>query len=497
MLSEEISEACGVFGITSASNRDIFRIMYWGLLSLNHRGQQSYGFTTLKDGNFRSKEDLNLIPTDPRTVDDLENALKGRMGISNARYATSGGGGMKHLEGGKQPFVVSDSKREIAVSYNGNIVNASELRADLEKENIKFMTDADTEVLCRQLLLYLDEFHGDYAKATGSVMDNLEGAYSCMVIDSSNYSFHAFRDVHGIRPYCFGKLDDMFAFCSETPALEINNFSSVDYVQGGELVSVDRGGKLVRMQIRKSEPAMCSFEFAYFSRPDSILNGTDRPVYKIREQFSESLAKTYNKKLEKIDLILSMPETADDAAYGLHRATGISWERAIRKNRYVTRRAFISQSKDRDDVIDKKVNIVSKVVKGKNLALVEDSIVRGDTSAANIKKLRKSGAKSIHLFVSFPKIAHPCLYGVDMATYGELIGSKYSPSEIAEKIGADSVNFQTEEGLVDAVGLRKDSLCMACVNGKYPTEIAGIMAKRGRARKQKTCRSTKRVYEQN
>ncbi len=468
--------------------------MYWGLLSLNHRGQQSYGFTSLDNGVFHSEEDLNLIPTDPRTVEKLEASLKGRMGISNARYATSGGNGITQLEGGKQPLVISDSNRTLALSYNGNIVNASALRSELSEQSGPFSTDADTEVLCRRLLGDLEEFRGDYRKAIGHVLDTVEGAYSCMVLDSSDNSFHAFRDVQGIRPYCFGKQDDVIAFCSESPALDINNFQGLDYVRPGELISVDGRGNLSRFQIREAKPAMCSFEFAYFSRPDSILNGTDRPVYKIRERLAHSLAETYKEKLGQIDLIISMPETADDAAYGMHEATGIPWERVVRKNRYVTRRAFISQNGERDDVIDKKVNIVSKIVEGKNLALVEDSIVRGDTSAANIKKLRKSGAKSIHLFVSFPKIAYPCLYGVDMATYGELIGSKFSAEEIATKIGADSVNYQTEEGLIRAIGLGDNSLCMACVNGQYPTEIAREIVQHNGHENSKE-KISKRVYE--
>lgn len=473
--------------------------MYWGLLSLNHRGQQSYGFTTLDHGSFHSEEDLNLIPTDPRAVERLERSLSGRMGISNARYATSGGSGVKQLEGGKQPLVVSDSNREIAVSYNGNIVNASELRNEISKVTGPFLTDADTEVLCRQLLLELEFSHGDYTIAVGNLLDKVEGAYCCILLDSSDSSFHAFRDVQGIRPYCFGKSGDTYAFCSETPALDINNFQNISYVNPGEEISVSSDGVLKRNQIRKPDPAMCSFEFAYFSRPDSILNGTSKPVYKIREQFARSLAETYQEKLEQIDLIISMPETADDAAYGLHEATGIPWERAVRKNRYVTRRAFISQTSEREDVIDKKVNIVSRIVSGKNLALVEDSIVRGDTSAANIKKLRRAGAKSIHLLVSFPKIAHPCLYGVDMATYGQLIGSKLTAEEIAARLGADSVNYQTEEGLIKAIGLEAKNVCIACVNGRYPTKIARELAKNNGASREQSADTddSTRLYERN
>ncbi len=499
-MSEELSEACGVFGVISTSKtQNIFREMYWGLLSLNHRGQQSYGFVTLNQGGFHKREDLNLIPTDPREVRSLESTLIGPIGIANARYATSGGSGLRHLQGGKQPLIVSHRGRRLALSYNGNIVNASALRSKLERKFGKFKTDADTEVLAKHILLSLDESAGDYERAIGEVLDIVEGAYSAMMIDSVDRSLYAFRDVRGIRPYCFGKRGDLYAFASESPALDINGFAEIDYVSPGELISVKSNGEMTRKQVRKARPAFCSFEFAYFSRPDSILNGTKKAVYKIREEFGKSLSKTYSDKTEPIDLIVSIPETADDSAYGLHEATGIPWERAVRKNRYVTRRAFISGTGERDDVIDKKVNIVSDLVRGKRIGVIEDSIVRGDTSKANIAKLIAAGSKSVDVFITFPRITNPCLYGVDMATYGELIGARMEPERIAKWLGADSVNFQTIDGLVNSIGISQENLCLACVTGSYPTATAQKLAveiiRQHKTGKTATIVKEKRVYE--
>ena len=474
-MSEEISEACGVFGAISPVGEQVFTCLYWGLLSLNHRGQQSYGFTTLDEGQFVKREDLNLVPTDPREVTKLSNALKGRIGIANARYATSGKDGMKHLEGGKQPLVVSSGSRSIAISYNGNIVNSQELRPALREKFGRFRTDADTEVLAKQILLSLEANCGKYEKAIAEVLEIVEGAYSAMVLDSDG-SFHAFRDVHGIRPYCFGTRDGLWAFASESPALDINSIDNYDYVNPGELVSVTDKGILSRSTLRNSKKSLCAFEFAYFSRPDAVLNGTNAPVYKKRESLARTLAQEYKTELANDDIILSMPETADDAAYGLHEATGLPWERAVRKNRYVTRRAFISGRGERDDVIDKKMNIVSSLVRGKKVAVIEDSIVRGDTTKINIAKLRKAGTKRIDVYVTFPKISHPCLYGVDMATYGELLGSRKSAAEIAQWMNADSVNYQSVRGLISAIGLAEDELCIACVTGKYPTPLAQQLA---------------------
>jgi len=480
-MSEEISEACGIFGALSTDPRSaIFPYLYWGLLSLNHRGQQSYGFTTLYKGKFVKREALDLIPTNPVEVKSLESSLKGNVGISNARYATSGSSGVKHLEGGKQPLVVSSNGSSIAVSYNGNIVNTQKLRKPLREKFGRFKTDADTEVLAKQLLLAIDENSGSFEKAVGIVLDSVEGAYSVMVLDSFG-NLHAFRDIHGIRPYCFAKKEGVVAFASETPALDINEFEEHDYVRPGELISVLNDGSIKRAQVREPSPALCSFEFAYFSRPDAILNETNVPVYKIREAFARSLAKQYSERLSSADVILSMPETADDAAYGLHETSGIPWERAVRKNRYVTRRAFISGKNNRDEVIDKKMNIVADLVEGKNVAVVEDSIVRGDTTRINIAKLRKAGAKKIDVFVTFPKIANPCLYGVDMSTYGELLGAKMTPEEISKWMDADSVNYQTVDGLVTAIGTPQESLCTACVTGKYPTKEAQLLADEIRA----------------
>ena len=473
-MSEEISEACGVFGAVCTEGQSVFPYLYWGLLSLNHRGQQSYGFTTLHEGKFIKREDLGLIPTDSREVGKLSRALKGVVGISNARYATSGRTGERHLQGGKQPLVVSYHGRSIAISYNGNIVNTDKLRDSLKKQFGRFKTDADTEVLAKQILSELEET-GSYEIAIGRVLDLVEGAYSVMILDSEN-GFYAFRDVHGIKPYCFAHKDGIIAFASESPALDINGFSEYEFINPGELVSVSSDGKIDRKQLRIPEPALCSFEFAYFSRPDAILNDTKVPVYKIREAFAKQLYETYPEKLKNNDLIVSIPETADDAAYGLHDVTGLPWERAVRKNRYVTRRAFMSGKDDRNDTIDKKMNIVSALVKGKRVAVIEDSIVRGDTTKINVGKLKRAGASRVDVYVTFPKINNPCFYGIDMSTYGELLGAKMSSEEISKWMEADSVNYQNVEGLVKAIGLPLSSLCTACMTGKYPTKEAQQVA---------------------
>jgi amidophosphoribosyltransferase len=226
------------------------------------------------------------------------------------------------------------------------------------------------------------------------------------------------------------------------------------------------------------------------------LNGTTVPVYKIREAFAKRLLEAYSHNLEKDDLIVSMPETADDAAYGLHEITRLPWERAVRKNRYVTRRAFISGKDDRSDVIDKKMNIVSSMVKGKKVAVVEDSIVRGDTTKINVAKLKNAGATRVDVYVTFPQIRNPCFYGVDMSTYGELLGAKMNAQEISKWMEADTVNYQNVEGLVRAIGLPESALCTACVTGKYPTREAQRLADENRLQYMKGMSERgERIYE--
>ncbi len=262
--------------------------------------------------------------------------------------------------------------------------------------------------------------------------------------------------------------------------LDINGFLRDFEVEPGELVTVSEDGFKREKLIDHERKAFCAFEFAYFARPDSIFD--DKYVYEVREEFGRNLARENMDIVEEADIIVSMPETGDDAAMGVHEESGLKWERATRRHRYVTERAFILLERERFVTIDKKINILASKVNGKRVIIVDDSIVRGDTTKVTIEKLRRKGAKKVYIFVTFPRIIGPCFYGVDMATYGQLIGAKHTPEEIAKIIGADAVRYQSLEGLVRATGFRKDELCLACLTGEYPTplaqKIADILKKR-------------------
>jgi amidophosphoribosyltransferase len=326
-------------------------------------------------------------------------------------------------------------------------------------------------------------------------MQSVDGAFSVVGITGTG-DFFAFKDPHGIKPLCAGRSQDggTFAFSSETVSLDINNFTRDFELEPGELVTVSEKGFKRTQIISNPRRAFCAFEYAYFSRPDSRFNG--KYVYEIREDFGRNIVHEYPEIAKDADVVLSVPETGDDPAMGVHEESGLRWERASRRHRYVTERAFILLNQERFNTIDRKVNILGPKVDGKRVILTEDSIVRGDTTKVVIEKIRKAGAKKVYMFVTFPRIIGPCFYGIDMATYGQLIGSKHSPDEIARIIGADAVCFQSIDGLVRATGQTKDELCLACITGKYPTPLAQEIADEMKQKFLKGYEEKSRIYEQ-
>jgi len=244
---------------------------------------------------------------------------------------------------------------------------------------------------------------------------------------------------------------------------------------------------------REKRCAFCAFEFAYFARPDSKFNG--KYVYQARRDFGSSLARTCHEMASRCDVIVSLPETANDAAYGFHEESGLTWDMATRRHRYMTRRAFIVDSENRENLLARKMNILTDRIRGKTIAVVDDSIVRGDTIRTNVRRFRAAGAKEVHLFITFPRITGPCFYGIDMSTYKELIGARLDPDGIADELGADSVNYLPIEEYVRATGLRGDQLCLGCVTGEYPTPMANELARDMRDRLLLGEREKGRIYE--
>lgn len=489
-----LKEACGVFGAYDMDGGPVISYLYWGLISQNHRGHHSHGFLTFDNG-FSSHYGLDLLPPvrHPLTR-KLFKKLRGAAGIGHVRYATSGKDNKRWLLRDTQPFIVEDGGAKIALAYNGNIVNVSQLRLELKSEFGNLSTSSDVELISKKLLQGLKKDRG-LSSSVKACMREVEGAFSVVGLTQKGELF-AFRDSLGIRPLCYGHDEDkkIFAVSSESVGLNINNFQYESEIKPGELLVWSKDGFTQEQLVKPKMRAFCSFEFAYFARPDSILNGGSKPVYKIREDFGRNLGKEDSEINNKIDIVISIPETGDDAAYGLHEQTGIHWARALRKHRYVTDRAFITTHKEREMIIMKKLNIGGEI-KGKRVAAVEDSIVRGDTSRRIIKKMREAGAKKVHMYITFPRIISPCFYGIDMSTFSELIGAKHDATEIARIIGADSVHYQSIENFVKSTGLERDELCLGCLTCQYPTPLAQQIADKMKAKFEKGEKETGRIYE--
>ncbi|MCJ7425451.1 amidophosphoribosyltransferase [Candidatus Bathyarchaeota archaeon] len=474
-MGDQLRIACGVFAAINYEDQPVFPYIYWGLRAQNHRGHQSHGFLTYSDGKFHVHRSLDLVPKiKTSAIHEWFGRLPGHVGVGNVRYTTSGKTDEESLIKGTQPVTASKDGLKLAISFNGNVVNTFQLRKEINVEFPGFSYECDADLICYKLLIERLKGH-DLASVAKTCMKEVDGAFSVAGVTQDG-EFFAFKDPHGIRPLCAGhsKNDSIFAFSSETVSLDINGLERDFELQPGEFVKVSKNGFERQRLVDNGRKAFCAFEFAYFARPDSRFD--DKYVYEIREEFGRTLVRENPDVVRNADMILSVPETGDDSALGVHEESGLRWERASRRHRYVTERAFLLLNKDRQSTIDRKINILAPKINGKRVIVTEDSIVRGDTTKVIVEKLRRMGARKVYLFVTFPRIVGPCLYGIDMATYGQLIGSKHKTEEIAEIIKADAVCYQSIEGLVNAIGFTRDQLCLACVTGEYPTPLAQKIA---------------------
>lgn len=468
--------------------------MYWGLRAENHRGHQSHGFLTYDEGKFYSYKSLDLVPKiKTSALQEWFGRLPGSIGIANVRYTTSGKCDDRSIVQGTQPMTAEADGFKIAVSFNGNIVNTQQLLQEVTEEFPSIKCGCDSDLVCNKLLLELKN-GSNLASAVKATMLSLDGAFSVVGITGEGDLF-AFKDPHGIKPLCAGHdpKGKTLVFSSETVSMDINGFERDFEIEPGELVLATEDGFKRQQLIEKPQKAFCAFEYAYFARPDSRFDG--KYVYEIREEFGRNLVKEFPEISKDADIVLSVPETGDDPAMGVHEASGLRWERASRRHRYVTERAFILLSNERYSTIDRKVNILGPKVAGKRVIVTEDSIVRGDTTKIIIDKLRKSGAKKVYMFVTFPRIIGPCFYGIDMSTYGQLIGSAHNEEEIAKIIGADAVCYQSIENLVKATDCKKEELCMACITGNYPTPLAQEFANKMKKKFLAGYQEKARIYE--
>ncbi|MCS4542451.1 MAG: amidophosphoribosyltransferase [Euryarchaeota archaeon] len=456
-----IRDKCAVFGIYSLDKRaEIAKSIYYGLLSLQHRGQESAGIATYDGAQIYLGKSMGLV-ADVFPEEELKKFI-GYTGIGHVRYSTTGESRLENAH----PQLVDGKRGRLAIVHNGNLVNYSQLRKELELKGCKFQTTTDTEVI--GLAIAMEE--GDLTQAISRTMEKLEGSYSFIILTDKG-EFAAVRDPFGFRPLCYGEDGKKFIFASETVAFDIVDASYVRDVEPGEIVVVNESGLQSNRPIKLTRTAYCMFEYVYFSRPDSILNG--KSVYETRRKIGELLAQEHP---VEADVIIPVPDSARPHSEGYASINRLPIVEGLVKNRYIGRTFIMPYQKARELLVRAKLNPVRSILKDRRVVLLDDSIVRGTTSKSIVELLKKAGAKEVHVRIGCPPIKSPCFYGIDMPTREELIASRRTIPTIASEINADSLGYLSIENLIQAIGFSKDELCLACLTGEYPTQIAAIKA---------------------
>ena len=451
-----IHEECGVFGVIADRPVDAAGMCYYGLYALQHRGQESCGIVVNDDGLFVSHKDLGIVG-DVFSTDTLSSLPKGSMAVAHTRYGTTGGTTRSNC----QPIEVNHQKGRMAIAHNGNLSNAAELRSSLELKGAIFHTSSDTETIA--YIVTKERLSAPSIEdALSRAMNAFEGAYSLILM--SPQKLIAARDPRGFRPLCYGKTKDgIFVVASESCALKAVGADFVRDIEPGEILIFSKGKTESRREhCGKAEEKPCVFEYIYFARPDSVIDG--RPVYEARINAGRILART---SPARADIVIGVPDSGLDAAIGYSRESGIPYGIGLIKNKYIGR-TFIAPD-GRSDKVNIKLSAVEGAVKGKRIVLIDDSIVRGTTSKHIVSLLREAGAKEIHMRVSAPPFLYPCYYGTDIDSREHLIACRHSVSETAEIIGADSLGYLPVDSLTEMCG--RPDCCRACFDGDYPTRI--------------------------
>jgi amidophosphoribosyltransferase len=455
--NDKIKEACGVFGIYG--HPEASTMTYLGLYALQHRGQESAGIVSLDDqGRMHDRVDMGIVAD---IFDEKKLALlEGRAAIGHVRYSTTGSSNLQNA----QPVRINYINGDLAVAHNGNLVNADEIKRTLEERGSIFKSTIDSEVLVHLIAMYNKM---DFLDAVRESLTKLKGAFSFMIMNR-DYLIAA-RDPNGFRPLEIGKLDGAYVFASETCAFDLINAEHVGTVEPGEMAVLSRDKlsgevKLDRIQFsRRERSAMCVFEFIYFARPDSYIFG--RTVNEIRRGLGKQLAEESH---VDADVVIPVPDSGVSAAIGYAEGAGVKYDMGLIRNHYIGR-TFIEPSQSiRDFGVKIKLNPVKGIIKDKRVVVVDDSIVRGTTSRKIIKMIRNAGAKEIHYRISSPPIYNPCFYGMDFPTKTELIANSHNMEEIKKYLRVDSLAYLSMEGLIKAVGGKKEKYCMACFDGDYP-----------------------------
>ena len=458
-MDRHLHEECGVFGVRLPERGDVASLAYYALYSLQHRGQESAGIAVNDDGVIRAYRDVGLVG-DVFRPERLTSLGRGGIAVGHVRYGTTGSDNQRNV----QPILVNHYKGRMALAHNGNLTNSHALRRELESQGSIFQTTTDSEVIA-YLIVQERLRHPSIEAAVSVAMERLEGAYSLVI--SSPSKLIAVRDPHGFRPLCMGELrDGSVVFASESCALDAIGARFLRDLRPGEIVVADgKGLRSIETHCGKVPKSLCVFEFIYFARPDSVIDGSS--VHVARQRAGAFLALEHP---VQADVVIGVPDSGLDAALGYARQSGIPYGMGFIKNKYIGR-TFISPTQAlRESEVSIKLNPIRSVVAGKRVVLIDDSIVRGTTCRRTIDLLRKAGAREIHMRVSAPPFVSECYYGTDIDDKDKLIATHHSVEEIAKIIGVDSLGYLSLENVVKLAD-STSGFCTACFGGGYPTAL--------------------------
>lgn len=455
-------EACGVFGIF-ARGEAVARITFFGLFALQHRGQESAGIAVSDGQRLSLYKEMGLV-SQVFNEDNLR-PLQGHIAIGHTRYSTADSS--RRLSA--QPFMLESMLGPIALAHNGNLVNTDDLRQELFARGVGLTSWCDTEILIQILA---GAQGNTWLERIRDMMTKVQGAYTLTILTRD--TLFGVRDPWGFRPLSMGRLNGGWVLASESCALQTVGAHDICEVPPGKIVMINDDGMQMLEGAPPGKRSLCIFEYIYFARPDSILDG--QLIHEVRQELGRQLAREHP---VEADLVMSVPDSATPAAIGYAQESGIPYTEGLIKNRYIGRTFIQPDDRLRKAGVALKFNPLSQVLKGKRVVVVDDSIVRGNTSRPTVELLRRAGAREIHMRISSPPIKHPCFMGVDMATYDELIAHRLSVEEIRREIGADSLGYLSLEGLIRAVGRPIDEYCTSCFTGVYPFEkkAGGFLAR--------------------
>ncbi|WHX49941.1 amidophosphoribosyltransferase [Paenibacillus woosongensis] len=454
-IFDTLKEECGVFGVFG--HPEAASLSYYGLHALQHRGEESAGICVTNGNEFNYHRGMGLVK---EVFDrDLLASLHGSRSIGHVRYSTNGDSSLMNA----QPLIFKYRDGDLAVATNGNIVNAPQIRHQLEQSGSIFQTTSDTEVIAHLIA----RSPKDFVEAARDALAQLVGGFAFMLL--TNDKMIIASDPHGLRPLTMGRLGDAYLFSSETCAFEVVGAESIRDILPGEMLVLDAEGVHEDRYAQPQRKALCAMEYIYFSRPDSDMNGSN--MHAARKRMGQVMAQ---ESFVDADVVTGVPDSSISAAIGYAEQTGIPYELGLIKNKY-TGRTFIQPSQElREQGVKMKLSAVRRVVEGKRVVMIDDSIVRGTTSRRIVNLLREAGATEVHVRITSPPFKNPCFYGIDTPSRAELIASSKSIEEIRKEINADSLEFLSAEGLISAVEGDnakdyKGGLCMACFDNDYPT----------------------------